>query len=113
MGVPDRAALPQEISPIPTFPHQGERSKFIRAVLNAQILLVLVTIQFSISPLHANPFLPKPGEAPIAARVGTCSITGGFIHLYTALFNESQIASGGPRGARTLKGYSFGARKRK
>jgi ABC-type nitrate/sulfonate/bicarbonate transport system substrate-binding protein len=37
--------------------------------------------------VHATPYLPKPGEAPIAARVGTCSITGGFIHLYTALFN--------------------------
>jgi NitT/TauT family transport system substrate-binding protein len=37
---------------------------------------------------HANPYLPKPGEAPIPARVGTCSITGGFIHLYSALFNN-------------------------
>jgi ABC-type nitrate/sulfonate/bicarbonate transport systems, periplasmic components len=37
--------------------------------------------------VHANPFLPKPGEAPIPARVGTCSITGGFIHFYSALYN--------------------------
>jgi ATP-dependent RNA helicase RhlE len=36
-----------------------------------------------------------------------------FNYLYTALFNENQIASGGPRGARTLKGYSFGSRKKK
>jgi NitT/TauT family transport system substrate-binding protein len=36
---------------------------------------------------HANPYILKPGEAPIAARVGTCSITGGFIHFYSALFN--------------------------
>lgn len=34
---------------------------------------------------HANPYLPKPGEAPIRARVGTCSITGTIIHLQTAL----------------------------
>jgi NitT/TauT family transport system substrate-binding protein len=35
--------------------------------------------------VRANPYIPKPGEAPIAARVGTCAITGGFIHLYSAL----------------------------
>jgi NitT/TauT family transport system substrate-binding protein len=35
----------------------------------------------------ANPFMPRPGEPPIAARVGTCSITGGFIHFYSALYN--------------------------
>ena len=34
---------------------------------------------------QANPYLPKPGEAPIRARVGTCSITGTIIHLSTAL----------------------------
>lgn len=37
-----------------------------------------------------------------------------FNYLYTALFNESSIPQGGAaRGGRTLKGYSFGARKRK
>ena len=35
----------------------------------------------------ANSYLAKPGEAPLVARVGTCSITGGFIHFYSALFN--------------------------
>ena len=42
---------------------------------------------FKLPVVHANPYLPKPGEAPISARVGTCSITGGFIHFYSALFN--------------------------
>jgi ATP-dependent RNA helicase RhlE len=38
----------------------------------------------------------------------------GFNYLYTALFNESAIPQGGAaRGGRTLKGYSFGARKKK
>jgi ATP-dependent RNA helicase RhlE len=36
-----------------------------------------------------------------------------FNYLYTAVFNESQIPSGSPRGGRTLKGHSFGARRRK
>ncbi len=35
----------------------------------------------------ANPYLPKPGEARVAVRIGTCATTGGFIHLYSALDN--------------------------
>ena len=38
----------------------------------------------------------------------------GFEYLYTALFNENSIPQGGAaRGGRTLKGYSFGARKKR
>lgn len=38
----------------------------------------------------------------------------GFDYLYTALFNESSIPPGGAgRGARTLKGYSFGGGRRR
>jgi NitT/TauT family transport system substrate-binding protein len=33
----------------------------------------------------ANPYLPKPGERPLSMRVSTCAVSGGFIHLYTAL----------------------------
>jgi ABC-type nitrate/sulfonate/bicarbonate transport system substrate-binding protein len=36
---------------------------------------------------HANPYLAKPGDAPATVRVAACAITGGFIHLYTALDN--------------------------
>jgi ABC-type nitrate/sulfonate/bicarbonate transport system substrate-binding protein len=54
----------------------------------AQLLNVIVITTFLLSgAVHANPYLPKVGEAPIPARVGTCSITGGVIHFYTALFN--------------------------
>jgi ATP-dependent RNA helicase RhlE len=38
----------------------------------------------------------------------------GFDYLYTTLFNEDQIPAGGfGKGVRTLKGYSFGGRRRK
>ena len=37
---------------------------------------------------HANPYLAKPGEPVVKARVGTCAVTGGFVHLYTALDNR-------------------------
>jgi len=33
----------------------------------------------------ANPYLAKSGERPLNLRVGTCAVTGGFVHLYTAL----------------------------
>ena len=36
-----------------------------------------------------------------------------FEYLYTAIFNEQQVAGGGPRGGRTMKGYSFGAAKKR
>jgi NitT/TauT family transport system substrate-binding protein len=35
----------------------------------------------------ANPYLPKASEAPTAVRVATCAVSGGFVHLYTAIDN--------------------------
>ncbi|HWH77418.1 MAG TPA: ABC transporter substrate-binding protein [Candidatus Binatus sp.] len=46
-------------------------------------LFVLVTSQ-----LYANPYLAKSGEAPMRLRIATCSVTGGFVHLYAALENN-------------------------
>ena len=56
--------------------------------MSVSCFVALLVLIFSIDgDLHANPYLPKPGEAPAPARVGSCSITGGFVHLYSALFN--------------------------
>ena len=39
--------------------------------------------------LHAaNPYLAKPGETSTTIRVATCAISGGFMHLYTAVDNR-------------------------
>lgn len=35
----------------------------------------------------ANPYLAKPGEPPVAVRVATCAVSGGFTHLYAAMDN--------------------------
>jgi NitT/TauT family transport system substrate-binding protein len=51
------------------------------------VFAVAALILLNRGAIAANPFLPKAGEAPTTARVGTCSITGGFIHFYSALFN--------------------------
>ena len=42
------------------------------------ILLAL----FSTAPSFASHYLPKQGDKPINVRIGTCAITGGFVHLY-------------------------------
>ena len=52
--------------------------------------LACLFIVFSLvlgSGAFANPYLPKPGEKQISMRVSTCAVSGGFIHLYTALDN--------------------------
>jgi ABC-type nitrate/sulfonate/bicarbonate transport system substrate-binding protein len=36
----------------------------------------------------ANPYLPRPGERNTSIRIATCAVSGGFIHLYTALENK-------------------------
>jgi NitT/TauT family transport system substrate-binding protein len=75
-------------TPILAFPRQGERKRNGIAIRLPSIsVLLLIFGILSIRVAHANPYLAKPGETPINARVGTCSITGGFIHFYTALFN--------------------------
>jgi NitT/TauT family transport system substrate-binding protein len=48
------------------------------------ILVFLLAFQGSV---FANPFLPRPGEAPVMLRVATSAVTGGFVHLYTGLDN--------------------------
>ena len=54
-----------------------------------RLLLALAALAW-LAPgnLLANPYLAKPRDAPIPIRVATCAISGGFIHLYTALDNR-------------------------
>lgn len=51
------------------------------------VALPFLGLILAAAAVEANPYLAKPGEAALSARVGSCSITGGFIHLYSALFN--------------------------
>jgi len=49
----------------------------------------IVTLLFCLvaSVSFANPYLPKPGEKVVNLRISTCAVSGGFVHLYTALDN--------------------------
>ena len=42
---------------------------------------ILLALFFS-APSFASHYLPKPGDKPVNIRIGTCAITGGFVHLY-------------------------------
>ena len=50
--------------------------------------LVIVSALLIAAVAHANPYLAKPGERGINIRIATCAVSGGFIHLYTALQNN-------------------------
>ena len=49
----------------------------MKQTVTAILLALLCT-----APSFASHYLPKPGEKPINIRIGTCAITGGFVHLY-------------------------------
>jgi NitT/TauT family transport system substrate-binding protein len=49
----------------------------------APILAILATS----SVTQANPYVAKPGERPVQLRIATCAVSGGFVHLYTAIDN--------------------------
>jgi NitT/TauT family transport system substrate-binding protein len=52
------------------------------------ILGCLLSVVLFVSGAFANPYLPKPGERPVPIRIATCALSGGFVHLYTAIDNH-------------------------
>ncbi|HEU5464284.1 MAG TPA: hypothetical protein VFV82_09150, partial [Candidatus Binatia bacterium] len=49
---------------------------------------MLLIVLMAASRAEANPYLAKPGEPAVPVRIATCAISGGFLHLYTALDNR-------------------------
>ena len=52
------------------------------------VALLGILLASRMAPAQANPYLAKPGEPAAPIRVATCAISGGFIHLHTALDNR-------------------------
>lgn len=52
------------------------------------IALLVVVLASPLTGAHANPYLAKPGDPLVPVRIAACAISGGFIHLYTALDNR-------------------------
>ncbi|TMB64770.1 MAG: hypothetical protein E6J54_27135, partial [Deltaproteobacteria bacterium] len=49
------------------------------------LILLLLFASLQCYDASANPYLAKSSESPVTVRVATCAISGGFIHLYSAL----------------------------
>jgi len=69
-----------------SFRRSGHLAMFRRLLRGLAILLALYG---SAAPTaaKANPFIAKAGETPTTVQVATCAVSGGFIHLYTAMDN--------------------------
>lgn len=52
------------------------------------ILACLLFLASFLSSASANPYLPKAGERAVPVRIATCAVSGGFVHLYTAIDNH-------------------------
>src|SRR5687768_5097504 len=51
------------------------------------IMPLLMLLAWAQTGAFANPYLAKPAEKTLSMRVSTCAVSGGFVHLYTALDN--------------------------
>lgn len=56
------------------------------AWFGAGIALIMIAANLLL-PLsaRANPYLAKPGEPVVTVRAATCAVSGGFVHLYSAI----------------------------
>src|SRR5215510_7368345 len=61
------------------------RDEINSSIRHCFVCVLCLTILLGPALTHSNPYLAKPGEAPVSVYVSTCAVTGGFIHLYTAL----------------------------
>jgi hypothetical protein len=54
------------------------RTSFLKSALTT---LALTFLFAGGEFVRANPYLARPGEPMVKARVATCAVTGGFIHF--------------------------------
>lgn len=54
--------------------------------MSVGLAALVLTLAFA-TAASANPYLAKPGETPVSIRIATCAVSGGFVHLYTAIDN--------------------------
>ena len=50
-----------------------------------RLAFVLLWLAALSAPALANPYLARPGDRPAKLRIASCAVSGGFMHLYTAL----------------------------
>lgn len=67
--------------------YRADSQSLSRRFLLPMAVLLSVLNLLTPTAVDANPFLAKPGEATTTVRVATCAVSGGFVHLYTAMDN--------------------------
>jgi len=63
------------------------RLKFCAGFVRLRIGISLLIIGSLLRPVSiaANPYLAKPGEPVVTVRAATCAVSGGFVHMYSAI----------------------------
>ena len=63
------------------------RLKLCAGFARLRIGISLLIIGSLLRPVSvaANPYLAKPGEPAVTVRAATCAVSGGFVHLYSAI----------------------------
>ncbi len=63
------------------------RLKFCAGFVRLRIGISLLIIGSLLRPVSiaANPYLAKPGEPAVTVRAATCAVSGGFVHMYSAI----------------------------
>jgi NitT/TauT family transport system substrate-binding protein len=82
-----RRSLGEQIMDKSGFFRRSGSLAMTRRLTRAAIVMALYGFMTPMT-VNANPFLAKPGEAPTTVQVATCAVSGGFIHLYTAMDNS-------------------------
>lgn len=65
----------------------NKHGRFFGGLLTGLAVLAVLWALMKPGIVSANPYLAKPGEAVTTVQVATCAVSGGFIHLYTAMDN--------------------------
>jgi NitT/TauT family transport system substrate-binding protein len=65
----------------------NKHGRFLGVLLTGLAVLAVLWALMKPGIVSANPYLAKPGEAVTMVQVATCAVSGGFIHLYTAMDN--------------------------
>lgn len=58
-------------------------SSIRRVGVSSFVSLLLIGAACAVA--RANPYLPKSNERSVKVRIASCAVSGGFVHLYTAL----------------------------
>ena len=66
---------------------RSKHGRFFDELLTGLAVLTALCALMKPGVVSANPYLAKPGEAVTMVQVATCAVSGGFIHLYTAIDN--------------------------